>query len=275
MELPYFKFFGEKPRVCNICGATNDEVHIYPATPRGGPTPFISEQPVCGKCFREVAEKEGRRLHEPVQDLNLWVDQQLSGIGLGKVERAADPKKIHPTVLKAFQVEITNALLSGHLPRTSGIGLGGMPGAGKSCALAALIRGLVYQNARNKNPFVELQAVSKIRWMSWTDTCHRWRLKPLDDMVARDIGRARSAKLLVLDDLGRETWRREASEDVAIGHLDAIVTHRDREDLLTLWTTNLTEEELIARYGISMVRRLLRLNPLVFLDEATFHPEAL
>lgn len=275
MDLPYIKHFDEKPRICHICGATNEDVPIYPATPRGGPAPFVTEQPVCGGCFREVAEKGGQKLHDPVQDLDSWVDQQLVITGLGRVERAADPKKIHPTVLKAIPVEIINALLSGHLPRTGGIGLGGLPGAGKSCGVAALIHGLIYQNARSKNPFVELKPVTKIRWMSWTDTCHRWRLKPLDDMVARDIERARRAQLLVLDDLGREVWRREASEDVAIGHLDAIVTHRDREGLFTLWTTNLTEEELISRYGMSMVRRLIRLNPLVFLDEATFHPEAL
>lgn len=275
MNLPYVKLPLMPSLTCYLCGVTNDKVYVHRPTPRGSTQAFIDDHPVCGACFRTQAETEGRRLHEPIKDINAWVNAQLASIGMSKTEREADPTKIPPAVLKAYPPEIITSLLSGALLSTQGIGLGGIPGAGKSCSHAALVRGCVYQNARNKTPFTEVPPVRNIRWMAWNDTCHRWRMNAIDWTVERDITVARKAKLLILDDLGRETRRKEAGEDVATGHLDNIITHRDREGLLTLWTTNLTEDELVSRYGLGMIRRLLRLNPLVYVEDANFHPDAL
>jgi DNA replication protein DnaC len=104
-------------------------------------------------------------------------------------------------------------------------------------------------------------------WLNIPTTVHRWRLDGLSDAIKWDIEKATAAEILVVDDLGRETRRREHAEDAAQGHLDAILTARERENHPVLWTTNSTEPELVDRYGEGMIRRLTRLNPMIWLND--------
>lgn len=267
MHIPYVRKPSAGDLTCDRCGMNNRDGYVHPGAPRGTTHPFISDRPVCGPCFRSKAGEDGQRLHPVEPNIPRWADAQLAAIGLASEERESVLDKIPQAVLDAIPAQVLTSLVAGALP-VEGIGLAGIAGVGKSSAIAALIRACIIQNATCLAPFMPLVPVKKVRWMNWPLTCHQWRLNALDWTVERDIARASTAKLLILDDLARETRRREASEDVATGHLDAIITERDRSGLVTLWTTNATEDELFDRYGSGMVRRLLRTNPIVWLDGA-------
>lgn len=275
MDIKYFKNPFLPTFTCYICGRTNDVAFVHPPTPEATGSDFVSAEPICGKCFRERAEKQGRRLHVPEPDLTKWVREQMFSIGMATEEMSAKLDQIPQQILAQVPDAILQRMASGSLPKEAGLGLAGMAGAGKSSTWAALVHACILTNAQNRNPFAPLVAVKWTLWMNWPTTCHRWRLNGLDWRIEADIKRATWAKLLVLDDLGRETRRRDSSEDVATGHLDAVITERDRQGRVTLWTTNLFDEELIDRYGTSMIRRLCRLNPMVWLGGAGFHPQSL
>ncbi len=217
--------------------------------------------------------EEGHRLHDPEPNLHAWTQEQLESIGLSEDERDADVTQIPPQILDVIPDEVLKSMFSGYFPK-QGVGLAGIARCGKSSALAVLIQALVLQNASNRAPFVELTPVKRIMWMNWPQTCHQWRLNGIHWSVERTITLASRVKLLVIDDIGRETKRRDASEDAAVGHLDAIITARDRERLVTLWTTNQSQQELLERYGTAMIGRLLRLNPMTWLERVMFHPGA-
>lgn len=275
MTIRYIKSPDIPLRACSLCGVTNKERYIKVKHPKLAALGLPEDTALCGPCFRAQAEKAGIKLHPIPTDFTAHTSEQLKAIGLSKVERRADLAKVPDAILCALPEGVATPILAGQIPLRNGFGLAGPGGTGKTSALAALLVACVEQNAQNLAPFKELEPVRSIHWMRWPASCHQWRLNGLHWSVEREINRAKSSRLLILDDLGRETRRREAAEDVATGHLDMILTHRDGEDLPTLWTSNLSEDELANRYGFSMIRRLLRLNPMVQLTDATFHPEAL
>ncbi len=279
MHLAYYPHPSRPELTCHRCGVSNRERFVHPFTPGdcvGRPldSPYVTGVGICATCFRDSAEEEGRFLHEPEPNVAAWANEQLKAIGLGEEERRADIEGISPLLANAIPDEVLQPMLAGFYPKV-GLGLAGMARIGKSSAMAALTHALVLQNATNRAPFVPLTPVKKIFWMNWPLTCHQWRLDGVHWSIERTIAKASKVRLLILDDLARETERRQASEDVAIGHLDAIITARDRDNLVTLWTTNKSEDELVDRYGMGMVGRLLRRSPMKWIDGADFHPSAL
>lgn len=277
MQQPYSNNPYRKEQFCSVCGVSNNEKFVHPATPSHSWERRIGEPdiaaPTCADCFRMMKHEKGEHLHEPEPNIPVWAMEQLKDIGLGEDERQADLSKIPQVILDTIPDEVLQPMLAGYYPRR-GLGLAGVARCGKSSAMAALVHALVLQNATCRAPFVELTPVKKVMWMNWPLTCHQWRLNGIHWSVERTITKASEVKLLVIDDIGRETKRRDASEDAAIGHLDAIVTARDREKLVTLWTSNSSQQELLDRYGTAMIGRLLRLNPMTWLHGAVFHPGA-
>lgn len=278
MQLPYHPNPYRSKLTCSQCGASDRDRFVHPATPSESifrllDQPYIAGAPICAECFRESMRAEGQRMHEPEPNIQAWTMEQLKSIGLSEDERQADVGAIPQKVLDAIPDEVLKCMLSGYYPKR-GLGLVGVARCGKSSALAALVHALVLQNATNRAPFVALTQVKRVMWMNWPLTCHQWRLNGIHWSVERAIAKASRVKLLVIDDIGRETKRRDSSEDVTIGHLDAIITARDRENLFTLWTSNKSEEELVQRYETPLLGRLLRLNPMTWVEGAEFHPRA-
>lgn len=262
---------------CSLCGVSDRRRFVHPATPKESWKRKIGEPyiagPTCAACFRKTMQEEEHRLHVPEPNIHAWTKEQLKSIGLSEDECQAEVDTIPQKILDAIPDEVLRSMLAGYYPK-QGLGLAGVARCGKSSAMAALVHALVLQNATNRAPFVELTRVKKVMWMNWPLTCHQWRLNGIHWSVEQTITRASKVKLLVIDDIARETRRRDASEDAAVGHLDAIITARDRERRVTLWTTNKSKEELMERYETAMIGRLLRLSPLTWLEGAVFHPGA-
>ena len=231
MQIPYVKTPWARTITCHTCQVTNEQEYVHPYTPGGLHCPPYSEDPICKGCFQTLAAKEHFRMHKPLTDLPTWVDNQLKSVGLSAEERRADVGMIPKQILDAFPEPVLLALMSGNFPKKNGLGLGGVAGYGKSSALAALLRFSMMRNVETRTLFMEAPRIKNVVWMNVPLTLHRWRLNGIDPGIVDVIDRASSVKLLILDDLSRETRRREAAEDVATGHLNTIITSRDREGL--------------------------------------------
>jgi DNA replication protein DnaC len=93
------------------------------------------------------------------------------------------------------------------------------------------------------------------------------RRHPLGEGDAPEIVRARSARVLCLDDVGTE-------EERDIGTLQEVIDHRYIAGLATIVTTGLRQKELSEHLGAAYVRRLLEQHvihggrelPLLFVD---------
>lgn len=278
MQVPYVKNpFITESLVCQSCAETSETrfVNRRPSVFVGhigrGPEPIYPgrNQPICGPCYRIWAEENKILcLFDNNPDIEALVHTWVKGIGMSSDEIAAKLERIPSRVLEAIPPISVKALMAGVVGMTPGYGLCGRANLGKSQANAALIHACLTRHVTNCAPFIQLPPVpTKLLWMNVPLTVHRWRLDGISPQVAEDVRKAQGVKLLVLDDIGRETRRTATGEDVATGHLDAIITQRDREGLPTIWTSNCDEEELYARYTTPIARRLFRLNPPIWIGE--------
>lgn len=267
MLVPYVRSpLLEHDLICQTCGQTSKTRYVHPFRPEFFRTTDVNpgqDQPICGPCYDAwIEEHQASRQFSNDPDIDHVVVGWLKGIGMGADETQAALEKIPQEVLSAIPRRSLQCLMAGVFAKAPGFGLCSRPGLGKSQAVAAILRAGVTQNATNVAPFKRLPTKMKaIAWMNVFLTVNRWRRDGIDPQVAIDIRQAQEAKLLILDDLGREVRRSTIGEDVATGHLDAIITHRDREGLPTIWTSNLSEDELVERYETPFFRRLTRLNP--------------
>jgi hypothetical protein len=235
---------------------------------------------LCWGCFEyalaiQDAEAEAKRSES---DLEALVTEDLLKVfGLAPRECKADWQKV-PEAIKRAMPRLTLLSLSGGNIPTTGFGLGADTGSGKTMALAAILRG--FQRAYRKAYIVRLveetwkygkEANVKFHhqavWLSWPDSVTAIRVHAIDGGAERILERAESAPLLVLDDLGRERIKGAYVDDFAASQLDRLVNHRYREELPTLWTTNLTELQLTEIYGAALVSRLTEDAPLIWLDK--------
>ena len=267
MLIPYVKSpLLEHDLVCQVCGVTSENRYVHAIRPDFFRTDNLDpgqNQAICGSCCEAwVQEHKVDRQFTNVADIDELVQGWLKGIGMGVDEAQASLERIPQEVLEAIPKKSLRCLMAGVFAKAPGFGLCSRPGLGKSQAVAAVIRAGVIQNATNVAPFKRLPTkLSAIGWMNVFLAVSRWRRDGIDPQVAIDVRQAQEVKLLILDDLGREVRRSAVGEDVATGHLDAIITHRDREGLPTIWTSNLSEDELLERYETPLFRRLIRLNP--------------
>lgn len=160
--------------------------------------------------------------------------------------------------------------------RTSGFGLSGPVGVGKTGAVAAWVMDLVrerivtgeiktgYQPIETGGYFKQPLA---LRWVSWPDKVSELRVMASQERgieSAAEIVRALSrCRYLVLDDLGAERIKGDYADDWATSQLDLILDERYNEMRPTWYTTSLTRAEFAKRYGRRMVERLAAENPLL------------
>ena len=252
---------------CQVCHETSETRYVHPrpegAIRKSPNEPYPGhDKPICVPCMELWAEKNhAYRPFENDVDIDNLVLGWLKGLGLGADEIKAQVDLVPQEIIDAIPRLSLKSLMAGLFGKTPGFGLCSRPGLGKSQAIAALIKSGLTQFATNAAPFRKLPAqINTIAWMNVPLTVSRWRLDGISPQVGLDVRQAQQAKLLVLDDLGREVRRSSVGEDVATGHLDAIITYRDREGAPTIWTSNCEEAELNERYATPIARRLFRLN---------------
>ena len=92
------------------------------------------------------------------------------------------------------------------------------------------------------------------------------------DWVLQDMDFYKNREL-VIDDIGRESPKIEYGERTEV--LDLIMSYREEHcpGVRTHYVTNLTLEELEARYGERVVSRLHYCQPIAFLDEDKRRPK--
>ncbi|GLH72055.1 hypothetical protein GETHLI_05570 [Geothrix limicola] len=215
----------------------------------------------CWKCRKEserldaIAQFRAERSRR-ILDL-LWDD----GRGLQRREARAERERIPGLILEA----IPGRFRAGHLE--VGFGIGGGTGIGKTQAIAALLtEGLTHWSERVIVPSIQGQWDSRkdfprVVWSSWPDEVHWLRSNAVNGAEER-VERLAMAHLLVLDDLGRERLKGSYTEDWGASQLDHIINSRYRAELPTIWTTNVSQVDLVRLYGAATVRRLIEPNPL-------------
>jgi len=226
----------------------------------------------CPQC-REASERlasmveQANRVREHLEE---WVEKSMTASGLTPRERTATLERLAPSVRRIFDDPRLHVrdMLQGVTP-SNGFGLIGPTGTGKTLALAAVVKRMTGMRwvARCDT---EGSAVTKrfIAWVRWPEEVNRFRTlvssreggleqaqRVVDEWAAREV--------LVLDDLGAERLRGDYSEDWATSLLDILVDRRHNEMLPTWWTSNLTRDEFIARYGTRLWSRLAGDNPAV------------
>lgn len=264
MPLPYMPNPYLPEVQCDSCGRSNHETFIAFMIREVVGMFGYEQTKLCGECFKTEWPNPWAKLPDPIEEDSPWIDRQLKQIGLGDEERKADIEMVSEILLDQIPSSVLTRMLSGYMPKT-GFGLGGMADGGKSCAVASMVRAMITRNAMNNSQFKEVRPVKHVEWVCWPVLATTWRMNSFGEAVAARVDQLSKVRVLILDDLGRET-RRSNHDDAAMGYLDAILTERDRNNLATLWTTNLALEELEERYGIPMIRRLNRINPLAWVS---------
>ena len=191
--------------------------------------------------------------------------------GMSRREARVAVDLIPPTIKRAIPQGIALRLLDGQEP-LSGFGIGGEgTGAGKTSAVAALLkRYLEVREGRRIEEGGEPHFDTKpmgLTWMSWPAEVALLRTRAIQDgYVEGVLNRAIGARILFLDDLGSERIKGSYVEDFAASQLDIIIDGRYRDEKPTFYTTNLDLPGMIAFYGARMVSRLCGDNPLVVVE---------
>jgi hypothetical protein len=197
------------------------------------------------------------------------VDSALRTIGLEPRELMADASRI-PAAFRSALPPSVHEFVAGEIPK-SGFGITGPTGAGKTCAMVAILRlhmtqALAKRRAAGVRPAGG--AGNIYRWVDWPQMAHwlRGHAVAAPDRVQLDVSICCKVPALIMDDLGSERRKGDYQEDYACGELDYILSARHRACLPTWYTTNLDHAGLIRSYGARMVSRLCGESPLVLLN---------
>ena len=222
---------------------------------------------ICGTCWGMEQERQ-RRSHEGeiiLGDLPNWVTEQVMRLGLSKREARADLQRVPQVVRKALPLDTLKTLLDGDVP-SRGFGLGGNTDGGKTMALAAILRRHLEAWARKTVPTRGRVLPDWFTWVCWPDEVQWLRAHAIADTTTDRLDALANVPLLILDDLGRERIKGSYADDWAASQLDFVVNSRYREELVTLWTTNVREVDLVSLYGAALMRRLTAENPLTWIE---------
>jgi hypothetical protein len=192
-----------------------------------------------------------------------FIASWLEEIGMAPFEKTATFEQIP---------EAIRNLLPPAAPNVN-FGLVGSYGCGKTFAVAALLR----RRAENRIDHWMASQVEKGEFWGEPHSVWRWCNWPQDAAKARGMVAKQGDEVenwieslqspnraIVLDDLGAE---RATSGDWIGETLGRIVDERLRNQTLTLWTSNLTPQELAARYGARLYSRLHALAPPILLPK--------
>ena len=223
---------------------------------------------VCWDCRAKDAMVEERKQQaaEFMAHLEEHTRAAMVECGVSPREAKAERSRVPETVKRAMPRQELQAILEGRAPE-HGFGLGGDVGGGKTCGLVSVLKLGFQAFARREVP--AKGAVSWSRFLSfvnWPDEVTRIRAHATDDATTERLEELARVPLLVLDDLGRERIKGSYVDDWAASQLDTIINARYRNELPTLWTTNVRPESLALLYGAALWSRLDGANPLVWVE---------
>lgn len=262
------------PKTCSnaSCGATFNGLSFQRPSP-------------CPTCVdAENAQRLAVWRSREIEQIEMSVTAKLTSYGLSPAEAMHAALDQIPIAIKRLVPRDDAVALIGvdALPTTfHGFGLSGGQGAGKTFAMAAMLKSRIREQllaALQRMPAAPDEfdtqsrpwhALAGFRWVNWPEAAAWLKTSAMQDrgaaiiegMITRWLG----APLLVLDDLGRERNARGTgyTEDYASGVLDRVVDHRTRFERPLLWTTNLPASAIAQRYGASLASRLLGYAPLI------------
>lgn len=200
-----------------------------------------------------------------LRDLPGSVRAFLFDAGMAELELTATIEGVPPQLLPMLDDDGVKAMRAGQVP-SSGFGLSGPAGHGKTFLLAAVLRQMVAARFRAELPSAGSRALRKwLAWHSWPSTVNEIRVISTRDsglsQVEKIIEHACSVEVLVLDDVGAERIRGEYSQDWAASQLDLIVDTRHRTMRPTWYTTSRNRDALVQIYGQRIFSRLTGGNP--------------
>lgn len=215
----------------------------------------------CYECYRKSLIAEAVAQYRA--ELSGRIGEHLFRGGIARAELWADWNQVPPQIAKAIPSEW---LKGSH----EGFGLGGNTGIGKTMALVAGLKRISSLYAEEKIiPSLDGRGTEKsffsFQWSCWPSEVHWLRSHAINGADERADELA-TARVLVLDDLGRERIKGDFTQDYAFSHLDYIITERYRNGMPTVWTTNLKVPDLAQLYGAPTLRRLIEPNPLVWVE---------
>jgi hypothetical protein len=233
---------------------------------------------VCRNCYfaLESEERLGTQATEIVAGLAKYRREWLQRAGMSRLEVDADPARVPEAVKEAIRkVGRGDDLRDGSIP-TSGYGLSGGAGVGKTFALASIFGGAVDEwlnRAGRAHGFAALQRPTWLEWLPWPQRAATMRAMSTVDggfaEVSEMVAGWKVVPALVIDDLGAERMRGGYSEDWITEQLDTVVDARARDGRPTWYTTNLGHQAIVERYGARFYSRLCRVNPLAVVARAS------
>lgn len=280
---PYYRSSGLPEARCGRCGASSTDVPIYDTSLCPGSIRTAEPIPTnrCLPCWE--AEVEGNSApccngpmtsSQALSNLARILEDFLRVHGMESESLHADPTLVpaaYARCLIGTTRESINTLIGGYTPAT-GVCIAGSTDTGKTMTVAAwciqwaanyLRRNLPMEHYRvSKHPYRIHHEI--FIWAAWIETYAEWSNDNSIHGSVEDLG---SVPLLVLDDLGSETPHKIFGEDLGRVGLERLIDMRDRKNLPTIITTNLTEKEIYMRYGDRTARRIFRLNPYVLVKD--------
>ena len=217
----------------------------------------------CWTCEEKRIEAAGKlaEAQELTADTEATVVRILRVVGFQDKHLDATLKRVPAIVSSAIPDGALASMKAGKRP-PRGFGLVGTSGAGKTMAVAALVRlcirtwllGNVHALGRlviNNPP---------IQWVDWPERVD-W-MRDHYDRVGGFMAAALEVPLLVLDDIGAERIVGDTYErDYGSGKLDLLIHGRENRKLPTIWTSNMNEDALASRYGARLSSRLNGCSP--------------
>lgn len=218
--------------------------------------------------MQEAQDRIAREVVRIRQNVGPWVEKACAKWGMTPRERTASLEQLAPNIRRIFgdpRLHV-RSMLDGVIP-DKGFGLMGPTGTGKTLAFAAVVKRMIGNRWLMQADTLGMGATSQfVAWVRWPEEVNRFRtivgsveggLKEAQDVIDRWA----TFPVLVLDDLGAERLRGDYSEDWATSLLDILVDRRHNEMLPVWWTSNLSRDEFIERYGTRLWSRLAGDNP--------------
>ena len=215
----------------------------------------------------EQLQQDAKRLLASLENV---VAQTCHRAGMHRREVLATPAAVPQAVLDALRAagcdDRREALVQGRA--VASFGLAGAVGTGKSMAMAAWHKAGLSARMREEIPRIGRRAIRPgFTWAHWPVVVDDLRRKSareggLDDAHGLLV-RFKTSHALVLDDLGAERLKGSYAEDWVANQLDLLIDERHGSMLPTWYTSNLTRDEFIRRYGSRLYSRLCSESPMV------------
>jgi DNA replication protein DnaC len=180
---------------------------------------------------KAITENEIKRQREIEKADQNWIyNQAMTNSGFEGFEKSATFKNFIPVDLKqANALQKCREFIDSAKPNMI---LAGSVGAGKTHLACATAK---YYGYYSKKTFGIMRCSS---------------------LENTDLERYKTFDTLIIDDIGRETGS-EFKIKTRVGIISDVIEHRYRNEMKTIYTTNFSVEELVAKFGSHIVDRML------------------